>query len=62
MKTVRYDEDADEELIDEIARYELRREGLGIEFLTAAARPFDSSPRTQARGKHPSTRLMSAGS
>lgn len=35
MKTVRYDEDADEESIDEIARYELRREGLGIEFLTA---------------------------
>jgi hypothetical protein len=31
MKTVRYDEDADEELINEIARYELRREGLGIE-------------------------------
>jgi hypothetical protein len=32
MKPVRYDEDADEELIDEIARYELRREDLGIEF------------------------------
>jgi len=26
MKPVRYDEDADEELIDEIARYELQRE------------------------------------
>jgi toxin ParE1/3/4 len=35
MKPVRFDEDADEELIDEIARYELRREGLGTEFLTA---------------------------
>jgi len=35
MKLVRYDEDADEELINEIARYELRREGLGIEFLPA---------------------------
>jgi toxin ParE1/3/4 len=35
MKRVCYDEDADEELIDEIARYELRREGLGTEFLTA---------------------------
>ena len=32
MKTVRYDEDAEEELIDEIARYELRREGLGSSF------------------------------
>ena len=27
MKTVRYDEEADEELIDEVARYELRRGG-----------------------------------
>jgi toxin ParE1/3/4 len=35
MKPVRYDQDADEELIDEIARYELRRKDLGIEFLTA---------------------------
>ena len=35
MKNVRYDPDADEELIDEIARYELRRDGLGTEFLNA---------------------------
>lgn len=35
MKTVRYEDAADEELIDEIVRYELRREGLGTEFLAA---------------------------
>jgi len=32
---VRYDPDADEELIDEIARYEWQRDGLGTEFLAA---------------------------
>ena len=35
MKTVRFEDAADEELIDEIVRYELRREGLGTEFLSA---------------------------
>lgn len=35
MKTVRYEAAADEELIDEVVRYELRREGLGNEFLAA---------------------------
>jgi hypothetical protein len=62
MKPVRYDEDADEELIDEIARYELRREGLGIEFLTAVREAVRLINQNQVRGKHPSTRVMSAGS
>ena len=35
MTTVRFEDAADEELIDEIVRYELRREGLGVEFLNA---------------------------
>jgi plasmid stabilization system protein ParE len=35
MKTVRFEDAADEELIDEVARYELRRDGLGTEFLVA---------------------------
>lgn len=35
MKTVRYEDAAEEELIDEVSRYELRRDGLGTEFLTA---------------------------
>ena len=35
MKTVRFEDAADEELTEEIVRYELRREGLGAEFLTA---------------------------
>lgn len=35
MKPVRYEDAADEELIDEVARYELKRDGLGAEFLTA---------------------------
>ena len=35
MKPVRLEEAADEELLDEIVRYELRREGLGAEFLSA---------------------------
>ncbi|HWU88296.1 MAG TPA: hypothetical protein VN253_13510 [Kofleriaceae bacterium] len=62
MKPVGYDEDADEELIDEIFRHELRREGLGIVFLTAVREVVRLITQTQARGKHPSTRLMSAGS
>ena len=55
MKTVRYDEDADEELIDEIARYELRREGLGIEFLTAvreAVRLITQNPSAWQASEH----------
>lgn len=32
---MRFEDAADEELIDEIVRYELRREGLGTEFLSA---------------------------
>ena len=35
MKPVRLEDAADEELLDEIVRYELRREGLGTEFLAA---------------------------
>lgn len=35
MKIVRYEDAADEELIDEVARYELRHDGLGRELLTA---------------------------
>ncbi|MBL0214031.1 MAG: type II toxin-antitoxin system RelE/ParE family toxin [Myxococcales bacterium] len=35
MKTVRFEAAADEELIDEIVRYELRQDGLGTEFLHA---------------------------
>ena len=35
MKAVRFEDAADEELPDEIVRYELRREGLGSEFLSA---------------------------
>ncbi|HEY4181425.1 MAG TPA: type II toxin-antitoxin system RelE/ParE family toxin [Kofleriaceae bacterium] len=35
MKAVRYEDAADEELIDEVARYELRRDGLGFELLAA---------------------------
>jgi hypothetical protein len=38
MKPVRYDEDADEELIDEIARYELRRAASRGRTLIAKAR------------------------
>lgn len=55
MKPVRYDEDADEELIDEIARYELRREGLGIEFLTAvreAVRLITQNPGAWQASQH----------
>jgi len=55
MKPVRYDEDADEELIDEIARYELRREGLGIEFLTAvreAVRLITQNPGAWQASEH----------
>jgi hypothetical protein len=52
MKTVRYDEDADEELIDEIARYELRREGLGIEF-------FDRRPRGRS-SHHPEPKCVAS--
>ncbi len=55
MKPVRYDEDADEELIDEIARYELRREGLGIEFLTAvreAVRLITQNPSAWQASEH----------
>jgi hypothetical protein len=55
MKPVRYDEDADEELIEEIARYELRREGLGIEFLTAvreAVRLITQNPGAWQASEH----------
>lgn len=55
MKPVRYDEDADEELIDEITRYELRREGLGIEFLTAvreAVRLITQNPGAWQASEH----------
>jgi hypothetical protein len=55
MKRVRYDEDADEELIEEIARYELRREGLGIEFLTAvreAVRLITQNPGAWQASEH----------
>lgn len=47
MKPIRYEHAADEELIDEIVRYELRREGLGSEFLSAvreAARLITQNP------------------
>jgi len=61
-EAVRYDEDADEELIDEIARYELRREGLGIEFLTAVREAVRLITQNPGAWQYPSTRLMSAGS
>ena len=54
MKLVRYDEDADEE-INEIARYELRREGLGVEFLTAvreAVRLITQNPSAWQASEH----------
>lgn len=60
--TVRYEAAADEELIDEIVRYELRREGLGTEFLTGvqeAVRLVTQNPGAwQASG----TDAMSASS
>ena len=55
MKTVRYDDAADEELIDEIVRYELRREGLGTEFLNTvreALRLITENPGAWQASEH----------
>lgn len=55
MKAVRYEDAADEELIDEIVRYELRREGLGTEFLTAvrdAVRLVSQNPGAWQASEH----------
>ena len=48
MKPIRYEVAADEELIDEVARYELKRDGLGAEFLAAvrdAERLINDNPQ-----------------
>ncbi|MDX2091533.1 MAG: type II toxin-antitoxin system RelE/ParE family toxin [Kofleriaceae bacterium] len=55
MKTVRYEAAADEELIDEIVRYELRRDGLGSEFLSAvrdAVRLITENPGAWQASEH----------
>ncbi len=55
MKKVRYEDAADEELIDEIVRYELRREGLGTEFLNAvreAVRLLTQNPGAWQASEH----------
>lgn len=55
MKPVRYEEAADEELIDEAARYELRRDGLGTEFLGAvreAVRLIAQNPGAWQASEH----------
>jgi hypothetical protein len=55
MKTVRFEDAADEELIDEIVRYELRREGLGTEFLAAvreAVRLVTQNPGAWQASEH----------
>ena len=55
MKTVRYEDAADEELLDEVVRYELRREGLGSEFLSAvreAVRLIAEAPAAWQASEH----------
>jgi len=55
MKTVRFEDAADEELLDEIIRYELRREGLGTEFLSAvreAVRLVTQNPGAWQASEH----------
>lgn len=55
MKTVRYDDAADEELIDEVVRYEIRRAGLRVEFLTAvreAVRLITENPSAWQASEH----------
>lgn len=41
MKPVRYEEAAGEELLDEIDRYQLKRDGLGSEFMLAVQSAVD---------------------
>jgi toxin ParE1/3/4 len=55
MKAVRYEDAADEELVDEAVRYELRREGSGTEFLTAvreAVRLITQNPGAWQASEH----------
>jgi len=55
MKVVRFENAADEELIDEIVRYELRREGLGTELLGAvreAVRLVSENPAAWQASEH----------
>ena len=55
MKTVRYEDAAEEELIDEIVRYELRRDGLGSEFLSEvreAVRLITENPGAWQASEH----------
>lgn len=55
MKAARFEDAADEELLDEIVRYELRREGLGTEFLVAvreAVRLISENPVAWQASEH----------
>lgn len=60
MKAVRYEDAADEELIDEVVRYELRREGLGTEFLTAVREAVRLVSQNAGAWQASSTDAMSA--